>query len=59
MLLFDTKPMILTFLIAAHFLRNVVVMRNQVQQIDGSDIGLALLVVATAWLVIFESGLFR
>lgn len=59
--LFDTK--------AGDFPRNYpsgtllalehVVMRNQVQQVDGGDIGLAMLVVATAWLLIFQSGLFR
>ena len=38
--------------------KNTVKMRNQDEYIGGCDIGLAVLVVTTAWLLIFQSGLF-
>lgn len=34
-------------------------MRNQEEQIGGYDIGVLVLVVTTAWLLIFQSGLFN
>lgn len=34
-------------------------MRNQDEYIGGCDIGLAVLVVTTAWLLIFQTGIFR
>jgi hypothetical protein len=33
-------------------------MRNQDEYIGGCDIGLAVLVVTTAWLLIFQTGIF-
>jgi hypothetical protein len=33
-------------------------MRKREEYVAGSDIGLALLVIAGAWLLIFQSGLF-
>jgi hypothetical protein len=33
-------------------------MRHQEEQIGGYDIGVAVLLITTAWLLIFQSGLF-
>jgi hypothetical protein len=59
LVLFNTEPLISKDSVAEQFLHLSLVMRNDEDTIGGCDFGLALLVLAAAWLLIFQSSLLR